>query len=219
MTIEAQLMWQARITCSLPWLQRCLQSKTTLLKVHWRLWKLFGSRPLAAWSRISVKAADTVAISVPSVLWQSAWGGKKWEEVTLPFETPFPWQDGWNFASSSVLKNYSLESWRWQETSRILPVCIELPETVLFGKVVHTISRKLCFCYKSLLKAAGMLLHVVYFGKWNLNVAFPQWQSYAMQSNTSGNLCHICVLTANKGMQDDYKLCRYNHFTKLHKRI
>jgi len=40
-----------------------------------------------------------------------------------------------------------------------------------------------------------------------------------MQRNASGNLCHICVLTANTGMQDDYKLHRYNQFTKLHQTI
>lgn len=70
---------------------------------------------------------------------------------------------------------------------------------------VHTISRNLCFvsapgCRNSILKTAGVLLLVVYFGKQNLNVVFSQRLRYAMQTNTSGNLCYICVHTANKGM-------------------
>lgn len=206
MTVEAQLMCQASLTYSLPWLQVYTWSKTALLKGHWRLcksimFKAFISMKLnfCENSWYCSHFCNPLSSDKSCVGWEEVW--RRWP---LSFETQFPFQDGWNFASSSVLKNYSLESWRWQETCRILTVCIELPETVLitvlFGKTVHTISRKLCFWKNSLVKAAGTLLYAFYFGKWILNGAFPQWQSYAMQSNTSGNLCHICVLTANKGM-------------------
>lgn len=151
MTICTQLTCQARITRSQPWLQTCMQSKAVLLKVHWRLCKINRSKALSCIKLNFCEGSWFCSHFCHPLSSDKCCVG--WEEVrreaTLSFQTPFPWQNWWNFASCSVLKNYSLESWRWQETSRVLPVCTELPETVLLtvlsGKAIHTISRKLCF--------------------------------------------------------------------------